>query len=80
MKALVDGQEVTVGDVVCFKSDIEQSGVIVEIKQSYSGKALPREQAWVLWGLHWRGNNNHRASQGLLDRLTEYPKGAILCF
>jgi hypothetical protein len=43
MKALVDGQEVTVGDVVCFKSDIEQSGVIVEIKQSYTGKALVLE-------------------------------------
>jgi hypothetical protein len=34
MKATVDGQEVTVGDVVCFKSDIEQCGVIVEIKKT----------------------------------------------
>jgi hypothetical protein len=32
--ATVDGQKVTVGDVVCFKSDIEQSGVIVEIKKT----------------------------------------------
>ena len=40
MKAIVDGLWVTVGDVVCFKSDIEQSGVIVEIKSSYLGKAL----------------------------------------
>lgn len=32
--ATVDGQTVTVGDVVCFKSDIEQSGVIVEIKKT----------------------------------------------
>jgi hypothetical protein len=40
MKAIVDGQEVTVGDVVNFKCDIEQSGKIVEIKSSYSGKAL----------------------------------------
>jgi hypothetical protein len=40
MKAIVDGQEVTVGDWVCFKSDIEQSGQIVEIKSSYMGKAL----------------------------------------
>jgi hypothetical protein len=43
MKAIVDGQEVTVGDVVCFKSGIEQSGVIVEIKQGYTGKALVLE-------------------------------------
>jgi hypothetical protein len=38
--ATVDGQTVTVGDVVCFKSDIEQSGVIVEIKKSYMGHSL----------------------------------------
>ena len=50
MKALVDGQEVTVGDVVCFKSDIEQSGVIVEIKQSYSGKALVIENKYGFHG------------------------------
>jgi hypothetical protein len=43
MRAIVDGQEVTVGDVVCFKSDIEQSGVIVEIKSSYMGKSLVLE-------------------------------------
>jgi hypothetical protein len=41
--ALVDGKEVKVGDWVCFKSDIEQSGRIVEIKQSYTGKALVLE-------------------------------------
>ena len=40
MQATVDGQTVQVGDVVNFKCDIEQSGKIVEIKQSYSGKAL----------------------------------------
>ena len=34
MKAIVEGQEVTVGDWVGFKSDIEQSGVIVEIKKT----------------------------------------------
>ena len=50
MKALVDGQEVTVGDVVCFKSDVEQSGVIVEIKQSYSGKALVLESKYGFQG------------------------------
>lgn len=41
--AMVDGQEVQVGDYVSFKSDIEQSGQIVEIKQSYTGKALVLE-------------------------------------
>jgi hypothetical protein len=50
MKAIVDGQEVTVGDVVCFKSDVEQSGVIVEIKQSYSGKALVLESKYGFHG------------------------------
>jgi transcription elongation factor len=34
MKAIVDGQEVSVGDWVGFKSDIEQSGQIVEIKKT----------------------------------------------
>jgi hypothetical protein len=50
MKALVDGQEVTVGDVVCFKSDVEQTGVIVEIKQSYTGKALVLESKYGFSG------------------------------
>ena len=50
MKALVDGQEVSIGDVVCFKSDIEQSGVIVEIKQSYIGKALTLESKYGFSG------------------------------
>jgi hypothetical protein len=43
MKAIVDGQEVKVGDWVSFKSDIEQSGQIVEIKSGYMGKALVLE-------------------------------------
>ena len=43
MKALVEGQEVKVGDWVCFKSDIEQSGKIVAIKKSYMGTALTLE-------------------------------------
>jgi len=38
--ALVEGQVVGIGDVVCFKSDIEQSGTIVDIKDSYMGKSL----------------------------------------
>jgi hypothetical protein len=50
MKAIVDGQEVTVGDVVCFKSDIEQSGVIVEIKKSYMGHSLVLENKYGFHG------------------------------
>ena len=34
----VDGQQVQVGDWVCFKSDIEQSGKIVQIRTSSFGK------------------------------------------
>ena len=43
MQATVDGQTVTVGDVVCFKSDIEQSGVITAIKKTYVGTSLTLE-------------------------------------
>jgi hypothetical protein len=38
--AQVDGQTVGIGDVVCFKSDIEQSGTIVDIKKTYMGTSL----------------------------------------
>jgi hypothetical protein len=41
--AQVDGQTVKIGDWVCFKADIEQSGQIVEIKQSYMGHSLTLE-------------------------------------
>jgi len=41
--AQVDGQTVKIGDWVGFKSDIEQSGRIVEIKQSYMGASLVLE-------------------------------------
>ena len=41
--ATVDGQTVKVGDWVCFKSDIEQSGKIVAIKQTYAGTSLTLE-------------------------------------
>ena len=41
--AQVDGQTVKIGDWVGFKSDIEQSGQIVEIKQSYMGHSLVLE-------------------------------------
>jgi len=41
--AQVDGQTVKIGDWVGFKSDIEQSGQIVEIKKSYMGHSLVLE-------------------------------------
>ena len=41
--ATVGGQTVNIGDWVCFKSDIEQSGKIVEIKKTYSGTSLVLE-------------------------------------
>jgi hypothetical protein len=50
MKAIVDGQEVTVGDVVCFKSDIEQSGVITAIKKTYAGVSLVLESKYGFHG------------------------------
>ena len=43
MKAIVDGQTVTVGDWVSFKADCEQSGQIIEIKSTYMGQALVLE-------------------------------------
>ena len=41
--AQVDGQTVQIGDWVGFKSDIEQSGKIVAIKQTYAGTSLTLE-------------------------------------
>ena len=41
--AQVDGQTVNIGDWVCFKSDVEQSGKIVAIKQTYAGTSLTLE-------------------------------------
>ena len=41
--ATVDGQTVTIGDYVVFKSDIEQSGKIVDIKKTYFGVSLTIE-------------------------------------
>ncbi len=32
--ATVDGQQVKVGDTVCFKSDVEQSGTIMSFKSN----------------------------------------------
>jgi len=39
----VEGVTVNIGDWVGFKSDIEQSGKIVEIKKTYAGVALVLE-------------------------------------
>ena len=41
--AQVDGQTVKIGDWVSFKADIEQSGKIVAIKQTYAGTSLTLE-------------------------------------
>ncbi len=43
MSAIVDGQTVNVGDWVCFKADIEQSGKVVAIKKTYAGTSLTLE-------------------------------------
>ena len=50
MKAIVDGHEVTVGDVVGFKCDIEQSGVITAIKKTYAGTSLTLESKYGFSG------------------------------
>lgn len=36
--AIVDGRVVKVGDVVCFKSDYEQTGRIVKVVKSLMGR------------------------------------------
>lgn len=38
MNAMVDGKVVNVGDFVCFKSDYEQCGKVVQIKPSPFGR------------------------------------------
>ena len=43
MSARVEGVTVNIGDWVGFKSDIEQSGKIVAIKQTYAGTSLTLE-------------------------------------
>ena len=48
--AMVDGQVVKIGDYVCFKSDVEQSGRIVDIKQSYMGVSLTLESQYGFSG------------------------------
>jgi hypothetical protein len=41
---MVDGTQVTIGDWVCFKSDHEQSGQIVDIKRGTFGTVLCLER------------------------------------
>jgi len=41
--AQVDRHTIKIGDWVSFKSDVEQSGQIVEIKKSYMGTSLVLE-------------------------------------
>ena len=43
MTAIVEDAIVGLGDWVGFKSDIEQSGKIVEIKKTYAGTSLTLE-------------------------------------
>lgn len=67
MPATVEGETVKVGDWVCFKSDIEQSGQIIgDQVHIYGPQSCAREQEWVPRWLHWWEYNNHRAGQGLL--------------
>lgn len=39
-KANVDGQTVTIGDYVSFKSDVEQSGKISDIKRDFMNRPV----------------------------------------
>jgi len=50
MSALVEGQVVKIGDWVGFKADIEQSGKIVAIKQTYAGASLTLENLSGFYG------------------------------
>lgn len=70
MKAIVDGQEVSVGDIVCFKSDIEQSGVITSIhKTHHQGIVLALENKHGFQGGYIGGDTQttERASDCWID-------------
>ena len=58
-KAIVEGQEVSVGDVVCFKCDIEQSGVVTAIKKTYAGTSLTLESKYGFHGDYIGGDTVH---------------------
>lgn len=61
MRAIVDGQEVTVGDCVCFKCDIEQSGVVTRITSDLMGrKVLTLENSHGFQGGYIGGETVHK--------------------
>lgn len=61
MRATVEGQAVTVGDVVCFKCDIEQSGVITRITNDLMGrKVLTLESKYGFEGGYIGGETTHK--------------------
>lgn len=57
--ATVDGQTVRIGDVVCFKSDIEQCGTIVDIKKTYAGTSLVLQSEFGFEGGYIGGETIH---------------------
>ena len=61
MFAMVDGVKVKVGDWVCFKSDIEQSGKIVQIKKGF-GDTLVLENANGFQGDYIGGDTRTQVS------------------
>jgi hypothetical protein len=58
-KAIVEGQVVRIGDVVSFKSDIEQSGTIVDIKKTYMGTSLVLQSDYGFEGGYIGGETIH---------------------
>jgi hypothetical protein len=56
MTAIVEDAIVGLGDWVGFKSDIEQSGKIVEIKKTYMGVSLVLENVNGFHGDHIGGD------------------------
>ena len=60
--AKVEGQTVTIGDWVCFKCDIEQSGIIIDIKQTYMGTSLVLENKNGFHGDYIGGETVHTES------------------
>ena len=58
-KAIVEGQTVRIGDVVCFKSDIEQSGTVVDIKKTYMGTSLVLQRDYGFEGGYIGGETIH---------------------
>lgn len=55
--AMVDGQEVTLGDYVGFKADVEQGGEIVKITKGYGGVELTLHSEGGFHGEYIGGDN-----------------------